>query len=481
MAVITNIQITQTPRLPFDQAYGPNPVTVTGIPYESTTGAIVADKYVLQIWRNGQLIADLRQSPNIQGVAIFDIQNTLQNFVAPSVNSVEQTGYIGDSLLNSANESTPYEIRASYETSGQVPAYPGETGQWAVSQSHLDFGGKKAYYEVPYSPTPFIPALVSTGQCSTILKQGQPFTSLNSYRLGADITDGKPAWLTDTMRVYDHYVTVDDMTTISYYNEQSGTGPATAKSIEAFVFWQYNSAGALLSVDPIYNLTGDGGGPNATIGQGLKPAYPTMAITCGTGPKNFQDFAGSNVSHYYVATAPWTANTCPSTISGLTDGSMHYVHRFNIIDESCNDFPEYQFSWLNEYGFRDYFSFRKRKDRRVSINRNEYLKEAADYNSTSYNVNIYDRGTTVYSQNLPEEFTAFTDFISDADALYLEGLFISADVKVRFNDAPGQEQYQWVPVSLISSSYTEKTIRKDRLFQYDITFKLAHNIKSQRG
>ena len=160
---------------------------------------------------------------------------------------------------------------------------------------------------------------------------------------------------------------------------------------------------------------------------------------------------------------------------------MHYVHRFNIVDPACNDFPEYQFSWLNKYGFRDYYSFNKRKDRKVSIKRNEYLREAADYNAANYDVNIYDRGTTVYSQMLPEEFSAFTDYISDEDALYLEGLFISADVKVRFNDRPGQEKYQWVPVSLISNSYDEKTYRKNKLFQYDIKFKLAHNIKSQRG
>ena len=115
------------------------------------------------------------------------------------------------------------------------------------------------------------------------------------------------------------------------------------------------------------------------------------------------------------------------------------------------------------------------------IQRNEFLKEAANYNATSYDVNIYDRGTTVYSQNLPEEFSAFTNYLSDADALYLEGLFISADVKVRFNDAPGVEQFQWVPVSLISTEWVEKTVRKNKLFQYDIKFRIAHNIKSQRG
>jgi hypothetical protein len=160
---------------------------------------------------------------------------------------------------------------------------------------------------------------------------------------------------------------------------------------------------------------------------------------------------------------------------------MHYVHRFNIVEPNCNDFPEYQFSWLNSYGFRDYYSFKKRKDRSVNIQRNEYLREAADYNSNAYDVNIYDRGTTVFSQQLQEEFTAFTDYISDADALYLEKLFTSADVKVRFNDAPGSLKYQWMPISLISANWTEKTYRKDKLFQYEIRFKRAHNLKSQRG
>jgi hypothetical protein len=43
--------LSQTPQTPFDQAYGPNPVTLTGIPYDPVTGALTADKYVLQIWK----------------------------------------------------------------------------------------------------------------------------------------------------------------------------------------------------------------------------------------------------------------------------------------------------------------------------------------------------------------------------------------------------------------------------------------------
>ena len=489
MAIIYNMQFDQVPNKPFDEAYGPNPVTLSGIPYNDATGAITADKYVLQIYRgtspSGTLVADLRQSPNAQGLAIFDIQNVLQNFVAPSPNNVEEIGEVGPPLLTSRNESVDYYLEATSETAGQLLPKPGETGyingSWASSLGFLDFGGTKPYYKTTFTTATFIPALSQPApNCAAIVKQAQPFSDMNTYRLGSEITDGKPAWLTDNMRVYDHYVTIDDMTTISYYNVPTGTKPAAANSIEAFVFWQY-SGNSFLSVNPVYNVQPNGGGPNSTTGQGSIPVWPYKAITCGTGPQNFGALNTGSTTHYYVATAPYTGNACLSTITGLADGSMHYVHRFNIIEPDCNDFAHYQFSWLNSYGFRDYYTFNKRKDRSVNIARNEYLKEAADYNGTEYSVNIYDRGTTVYSQTLEETFTAFTDFISDAEALFLEGLFTSADVKVRFGDAPGVEKYQWVPVALLSTNWTEKTYRKDKLFQYDIRFKLAHNLKSQRG
>ena len=465
------VTILQSPSLPFDQAYGPNPVTLTGAPVDPITGVITADKYVLRINRGGQVVADLRQSPNAIGNAIFDIQNVLQNFVSPSSNDIEQLGYVGDQLSNSALESVSYTISFGFETDSVVVMQ-------GTSPLYLAFGGTKEYFEVPYENGVFIPTVSDFTGCTEIIKQGQPFTDLQTFRLGSDITDGKPSWLLNNMRVYDHYVTPSDMVTLSYYNNVNDPFPGV-RGIDAFVFWQYDGT-ILTTTDFVYNTVANGGGPNVTPGQGLNPLYPNAAITCGVGPKNLDFFEGAeNTSHYYVSTSAWT--DCASINPGLTNGSLHYVHRFNIIEESCNDFPEYQFSWLNKYGFRDYFSFRKRKDRSVKIRRNTYLKEAADYNAAQYNVNIYDSGTTVYSQVLPEEFTAFTNYLTDAEALYLEGLFISADVKVRFDDAPGDQRFEWVAVSLLSTDYTEKTVRKDKLFQYSIKFALAHNIKSQRG
>ena len=473
------VALLQSPHIPFDQAYGPNPVTLTGIPVDPITGVLAADKYVLQIFRNGTKIADLRQSPNSSALAIFDIQNTLQNFVAPSKNDIEETGYIGDDLANSSNESTPYGFAIGYELDGVV------TIDVTTPEAYLDFGGTKPYYAVPYDSTPYVPQLsTNVVGCTNVVRQGQAFSDVRRFRLASEITDGKPAWLSANDRVYEHDVTLNDMTTLSYYNGVTGSGPNLANGIEAFSVWQYNSTtdpATLVSQDQTYNFQANGGGPATAIGQGTTIVYPYKGITMGSGPANYTNFDANLTTHYYVATNAWQPGSCVGSVANLTDDSIHEVHRFNIITPDCNDFPEYQFSWLNSFGLRDYYSFTKRKDRNVGITRNTYLREAADYNGTTYDVDIYDRGTTVFSQTLVERFGAYTDYISDVDAKYLEGLFISADVKVRFDDAPAAQQQQWVPISLISTSYTEKTYRKDRLFQYNIDFKIAHNIKSQRG
>jgi len=450
------VTLTQSPTQKFDLTYGPNPVTLTGI------GG--ADKYVLQIVRNGTIIADVRQTPNTQGYAIFDIQNVLQTQVGPSKPNIEQTGFIGTELSNAQRESLNYAIWVGTETAGTVVIDNQYPSDW------VSFGGTKQYYEVPFSPGLYIPIVSQSGTLPVVVQQGQPFTDRVKWVYASEITDGKPTWLLDNMKVYLWDVTPQDMTTITYYNGVNGNPPAMVRGLGGFRWTLYNN-NILLDTVEYQNIQSMGGGPNIAIADGTTISYPYNAISVGTGPKNFQDFDPS-ATHYYVSAGAYD----PASTLGVGTDPMFYVHRFNIVDPACNDYEHYQFSWLNSYGFRDYYTFNKKKTRSVNITRNEFLKEDADYSASQYDVNTYDRGTTVYSQTLKEVYTAFTDYISDADASFLEGLYISADVKVRMGAST-----DWWPISLISSNYTEKTSRQDKLFQYEITFKQANNLKSQRG
>jgi len=53
---------------------------------------------------------------------------------------------------------------------------------------------------------------------------------------------------------------------------------------------------------------------------------------------------------------------------------------------------------------------------------------------------------------------------------------LSPDVKVRFED-----DTNFYPVVLEDSQWTERTYRKDKLFQNTVTFRIAHKLNSQRG
>ena len=53
---------------------------------------------------------------------------------------------------------------------------------------------------------------------------------------------------------------------------------------------------------------------------------------------------------------------------------------------------------------------------------------------------------------------------------------MSPDVRVRFG-----ANANWFPAILTSNAYVERNFKKDKLFQYEISFKLAHPLKSQRG
>tara|TARA_R110000765_G_scaffold80609_2_gene158046 strand:- start:173 stop:577 length:405 start_codon:yes stop_codon:yes gene_type:complete len=134
---------------------------------------------------------------------------------------------------------------------------------------------------------------------------------------------------------------------------------------------------------------------------------------------------------------------------------------------------------MNSEGFRDQITFTKRNEKMVVTKKNNFLKEAADYNETRYVVDEQSRGFTTYSQTINENWTATSGFLNDEEAKLLESMFKSASVMVRFS--VGEYANQWVPIQLLSSKYTEKTNRKDKLFQYTVNYRLANNIKSQRG
>jgi hypothetical protein len=491
MAVI----LTQNPN-PHNFAYGVNAVTLSGIP----SGA---QKYLLQIRDSGGtvVLATLRQSKNASNVAQFDIQNVLQSYVSVPATNVDGLGIGNDILTNSPNEVYEYILRIGHETNGVITLEDTIYGTYQV------VAGTKKYYQIQgidvledsqYRIRPLVEAEGQEVECYTL---GYTGNALSNVRREYDINaltyanptqvPGDNSWDTAN-KVWVEECRNDERLTKSFWNQMSMdvNAPATANHIGAFQILVYNGSIQTQEVF-IPNLVSNGGGPNTAINSSVTGSGENLVITMGIGPANLKQFSYRDDStvynflldqdwtHYYITPVANQASDCGSgTLYGTWGEPLMNPTLIIRKEESCLDFDPIRFQWVNEYGFLDYYSFDKKNVKTVNTKRNTYLKEANNYDSNVFDIRIGQRGVTTYSQKSEEQYEANTGYMTDAEAETLQYLFRSADVRVQ-SDRFGTEEY--LPVVLLDTRWKEKTNRVDQLFQYTVRFKLAHNIKTQRG
>ncbi len=475
------LTVLQTPSTTFDMAYGANPITIGGI--DTIAGA---DKYALRIFIVGQTdpIADIRQTPNKIGRAIFDIQNVLQSYVGPQYNQVDSQFVAGfpqpDRISLAGDTLLEYQIAYATESGGVVSSFTTYPEIFTV------IAGSKQYFQVPFDTDPYRPLISgddSVLPCSVIDRTAKPLSD-NTYTIADELPSKSAAIYSSPGGIDVHNVYRDDECTKTFYQKVARNGfnpPNTAvQGIEAFYILQYSAtSNSAIQTNIIANTQSNGGGPNISLGQGTLISGDFQTLTIASGPKNLMVPLNAATAYYYIIP---TVFGCPedpqSQIDVMTAGAWR-AQKYIINDEPCNDYPHIQFAWQNSYGYRDYFTFTKRNDHTTKTKNNNFLKGAADYNSLNYTVDLQDRGYTTYSQKIENNFKATSGYMIDAEADLLKHLYQSAEVKVRFSTGPYANQ--WIPVTITNTSYTEKTYRRDRLFQYTVNFRLASNIKSMRG
>ena len=489
----------------FDMAYGPNAITLEGL----STG----DKYALRIFVVGNPvpIADIRQTPNREGRAIFDIQNILQAYVGPQVNTIDSlhfslTGFVAQNerLALAGPTLVQYQIAYAEENGGVVGPF------YTIPDNFTSIAGSKQYFQVPFDTDPYRPEIEgddSTPTCSVIERAARPLSDNNWTIADTETGDnlltvrgGFPS--PDGIDV--HNVFMDDQCTKTFYQKVERGNPAPLQNVEgidAFYILQCSYTGAIGSNPALVpNTQANGGGPNTSMGQGTAIIGPFQTITIASGPANIAaGVIDPTTTHYYIVPVVYSPASCSpdgQQQTNIMNAAAWRIQRYNIahnkiwsgngaligieqLDAKCNDYAHIQFAWQNSLGYRDQFTFTKRVNHNTKTKNNNFLKGTADYNGSSYDVDIQDRGLTTYSQTIANDFVVQSDYMNDAEAELLKHLYQSAEVKVRFAEGPYANQ--WVPVTITKTSYNEKTYRKDRLFQYTVAFRLASNIKSMRG
>lgn len=519
--------LAQTPA-GIDAAYGP---TIFTINYPEMTNTF----FVLEVWDsfpavgNSKLLATLHQSVNANKAAIFDIQTVLQSYVSVSKDDFDRLGGYSASartqpyysnqpkiLSDATNESTIYYVRAGVTNStGTSPeTYEVSSGPFNV------FGGTKSWWQRQFDKNDegllqnvYTPEVIGDDEgafnCSFVTDISRPLSDNRDRLFIQDCGYAYPTAITDNVVIARHYVTTDDYATKSWINSIRLGNPAPeswVKGIDAFYIVVFNGTNEL--ANPIIpNVIANGGGPNTTYKQGSTLQYPNFFTTIGTGPKNLErvEYTPSTGSpsdqifeindeewtHYWVYPVVGQVDTptpgqCSQTVEGANVYPLGEPQLYIKKELDCLDYEPIQISWLNSFGFRDQFTFRAKNTKTISSKKNTYHTPSYNPNAALWVSDPEYRGETTYSSVNTVEFTATTGYISDQDAKTLQTLFTSPDVRAEIptgllNDMPGQLRASFEAVTVSNKSYTQKTYRKDRLFQYEVKFRLSHNIQSQQG
>lgn len=459
---MANITVTNQPS-DFDLAYGPNILSLYDLDEDGL-------RYVVRIINTADdsQVAEVRQLPNVVGYGHFDIQRILQTqvFSNPDLEST--------TILKAGDEEMfSYRIEYGYLSAGSVTVsgtLPSETGEFVA------LNGRKLFYEVDWDDTPYKPTISSSdfGGVTIInptIKQKALTDRHYNQITGAQITDGKPSVLGDNEVVYEIDVNRYDDYTLSFVNGwvETPATPAWYNGINFFIINRYNGSTSLGSVT-INNLTGNGGGPDVNVGDDIAPSGDYKVISAQVGYRSTNISSQTNMTHYYVCAYSYAAEDDTGQVE------LSHWYRFNIVEPECNDFDNIQVSWVNSLGYRDYFDFQKRNDYAVSTNQSTYRRVNADWSAATFAINESSRGEKVYNKTIEETYVANTRYLTDEESTYLKNLYISPDVRVRF----GTDD-EWKPVILTDNQYTERTFRKDRLFQHTINFKLANPQQVQHG
>lgn len=264
------------------------------------------------------------------------------------------------------------------------------------------------------------------------------------------LSDVFSQWLTDNPRIE---VTTTDKLNIGFLNKTTNEGKyLQVDSYDAAGSFQdsvtilnpYNtiSANADMSID-------------VNVGYAWLLSLTNADLATGSTP-----FVGVDTSYYIL--------TMKDSVSGQSSENL----RVYVVDQ-CTKGTPVRFKFMNNYGKYDYFTFLGATKKNTDIKRNNYKSDSYKWSSAGYSGNSRNRGTTQFETKLDDTINVQSDWITQAQSVWLEQLFTSPDVYVYSGT-------DLIAVNIIDSSYQTKYEASEQLFNLSLSFKYNYNRVRQR-
>ena len=442
-----------------------------------TVGTKYKVKYIAEVQSGDSAnslftIGTFKTTPNNAGSGIFDFRPVLENEVSPdnepqykfTLSRPEYKGqYIGDLKF-------PLHI----------------VDKWSLSANSVKFFRIVFYIEYAETATGSVSRSndSKTSALFTIINgviQHSDVLTLTNNNYGYDMTKFTPnstagASITSALSnaPKTQYARISDYGTLPFLNMWESTQPE--HTLAGAIITLLDSGGGGLATTTILTTSANGG----YFSQTAKGESPTRLLYLGCFPANlnnwWSDFAThkANVSQIEIVTL---ANV--ATVSSET-------YRIDIICDNERGYEGIRLCWLNQWGAWDYYTFNQKSVRSTQTNRETYMQLGGTWNERTFDIAGYKGGKKNFRVNAIEKITMNTDYLNEAEAVWMEELINSTEVYL-INGYDGTESspYNTItnkyvePVRVATSSYTRKTVANDKLIQYTFEVEKSKTKRTQ--
>jgi len=232
----------------------------------------------------------------------------------------------------------------------------------------------------------------------------------------------------------------------------------TGANVNRAIIKTYNTSGSLVGTYKLANNFASASGFfRLTTGTHSLNAIASGNIISGTQP-----IITSSIARYTVQMA-----TSADTVKSET-------RTYNIVDASCK-YDSYRIHWLNKLGGFDSFNFDLVSTQKTSINRKNYKKNIGTLTGTTYAYTKQDPQDVVYDTNYKRTVRVTSNWMNDADAIWMEELFTSPVVYYE------NSSNELIPITITSNEYEQKKSQNIKLINYELEFSFAQTNSRQRG
>lgn len=375
-------------------------------------------QYIADLYVNGTYVTRLKTFPHyVHGTGLFNPKRNIEAYLSKDFD-------LATNLFATNNNSfCTYQLKfgEQYGTSGTIYANLTNTSTKYVWNSIFDYEDYASFDDTPYilsnSNTQFL-----TNAPDNLKIQSNE----RSYLYGITTTSGDIYYLNITT---------------------------------------FDSTGAQIDSYKLYNQYQD-------VSTDVKKFFRV-----GVGTYNFNDISSGDYAYSEFGNFPVIgANVASYNVQTSTqDGTVTSETRTYYVESMCTKTQTTRLYFLNKLGGYDAITFKNKTKINADITRSNFKKPQGNWiNSHAFEYGQADRGVTQYDTNIKDTFTIVSDWLTDAQSVWLEELFTSPDVYV---DRNGAER---VPINITASSYETKQTAVAKLINYTLEYTHSYSRYRQR-